>query len=105
MQDYLMECRRLRKENESLRMRIAELESAQQWHPASEPPEHDNFIALLVTDDKGEYSWEKARYANGLNNGVPKIEYRFADSNVRVEGTKFTAIGWRDLPPLPEAKP
>lgn len=44
MQDYLIECRRLRKENEALRDRIAELESAQQWHPASEPPKHENGI-------------------------------------------------------------
>ncbi len=124
MQDYLIECRRLRKENEALRARVAELEAVEkttkemwdyeeikttglrnkvlwtcdecggtwpkphfdnpdlqaefdavttcntcvslemaksliqdlqkEWNPASEPPEHDNFIALLLIDDKGE---------------------------------------------------
>mgnify|MGYP001321708665 CR=1 FL=1 len=81
MQDYLIEYRRLRKENEALRARVAELEFAQAWHPASEPPKLYAEEYLLLNFENGEY-WQEVDRWNKRN---PEC------------------IGWRDLPPLPEA--
>jgi len=70
-------------EVEQLRERIAELEAAQQWRDASEPPEMINKIHK--TSDIVELKI-KAFYSHHYNQWV-------------MTGKK---TGWRDLPPLPE---
>ena len=77
---YETQTERLERENRELRSRIAELEAAAQWHPASEPPEKYgaylvacyDYIAIDKFNDRG---WH---YADTLH-----------------------MKGWRDLPPLP----
>jgi hypothetical protein len=72
-----------------LRARIAELEDAQQWHPASEPPERlttsNESRKVLVSD--GRHCRDDF-YVHALSGG-------YWDS-----GTWATM--WCDLPPMPE---
>ena len=90
MQDYLMECRRLRRENEALRMRIAELESAQQWHPASDPPKHENGI--------------EGQTASGMVFTVWYVPTCLAYGRYVSNGEEIKIVRWRALPPLPESR-
>jgi len=91
MQDYLMECRRLRKENEALRARIAELEAANQWHDASEPPEKAGYYLVVVVTDASRYI-DRGQF----------VSHTYPYFSVGI-GCSYDIEGWRDLPPLPEA--
>jgi hypothetical protein len=67
---------------DALEAHIAELEAAQQWHPASEPPEDESKEYLLLNQDciSGEYWCE-----------VDRFSMRNPD-----------CIDWCELPPMPE---
>ena len=84
----------LETENAALRARIADLEAAQQWHPASEPPERGKDVCysknyLVYTTARlifeAYYSYYENRWVN--YNDSEDID---------------TAILYRDLPPMPE---
>ena len=89
MQDYLIECRRLRRENESLRARVAELEAEQAWHPASEPPN----------------TQRKIQIQHKIENDV-FTDHGFYADDMYVSHEKgcgwLDAVRWRELPPMPE---
>lgn len=90
MQDYLIECRRLRRENESLRARVAELEAEQAWHPASEPPETSDAKMVVYYDDCVNIGYFQHGMWYQINDGLT---------------FSHPVTHWRDLPPMPEAKP
>ncbi len=82
-----------REETKRLRDRIAELEAAVQWHPASEPPDDGKHVLLwrdnicfvgYCTVLDGRYTW--ILNAPGLPVVWPKPTH------------------WRDMPPLPDAE-
>jgi hypothetical protein len=71
-----------------LRARIAELEAAAQWHPASEPPEEEGNTgmsrAVLIQEKSGDC------YTDWYQHDQKR--WHFSKRIVR----------WRDLPPMPE---
>ena len=78
----------LQHENAQLRARIAELEAAAQWHPASEPPEEEGNTgmsrAVLIQEKSGDC------YTDWYQHDQKR--WHFSKRIVR----------WRDLPSMPE---
>jgi len=74
-----------------LRARIAELEAAQQWHDASEPPENMQRVQIKTDGHimNGIYVHSVVGYA------VTFCDQRYIIARIAVDG-------WRDLPPMPE---
>jgi hypothetical protein len=69
-----------------LKARIVELETAQPWHAASEPPEHNgNYLVAFHTVHECFYDAQEKRWERDMGDHV---EY---------EPVKQ----WRDLPPMP----
>lgn len=86
--------KQLRAELAAAHARIAALEAAQEWCPASEPPEADesfnNSIWVEGKCKSGSRVWiEKVLYAHDL-----KKWFNWHDEECNV-------IEWRDLPPMP----
>lgn len=101
----------LTQELDDANARIAELEAAQRWHPASEPPESNSSLMcsrdvivryVMGTDDDGEiydytvgyYSWPFSVGGFNLDGNVWII--RRDDSDIE-DGI---ITHWCDLPPL-----
>jgi hypothetical protein len=108
---------------DQLRARIAELEAAQAWRPASEPPEDsrrvlvsiagrykNNYITIAVylhqweeeywgdCDSFGDYDKDKDMYycpEGWYEISKDEEDYMFVDDPI---------TGWRDLPPMPEVE-
>ena len=76
---------------EQLRERIAELETAHQWHDASEPPENMQGVQIKTDGHimNGIYVHSVVGYA------VTFCDQRYIIARIAVDG-------WRDLPPMPE---
>ena len=74
---------RLERENREMKKRIAELEAANQWHDASEPPENIIEKKLLLME---------------INSTTKRRYWRIGRWLSRNESLG-TCIGWRDLPP------
>ncbi len=79
-------------ENERLAKRIAALESAAEWRSASEPPEDDRRILVILP-----YTIEEGRYRQDLKEWHVK-GYVIRDGDVK----GWTE--WPDLPPIPSGE-
>jgi hypothetical protein len=89
---------RIERENKELRARIAELEAAAQWHPASEPPEKGG--SYIVVRD-GKIAW--AYYDKMLFYAISETMGGKIDGKP-YNGWAGNVTHWRDLPPMPEVK-
>jgi hypothetical protein len=73
------------------KMRIAELEAATQWRPASEPPE--KFKSGVLYSRNVE-----------VQSATGKVYTTWYDYNLKDFADVSNTIRWRDLPPMPEVK-
>ena len=85
-----------------LRARIAELEAARQWHPASEPPEHDGRVLLEFVLNRRR-AFTSANYERRGETGA--CHYHWYDYE---RAGKYipdgTAVQWRELPAATEGE-
>ena len=84
------ERREFEKEVVRLRDRIAELEAAQQWHDASEPPEMEGENRSRLIE---------VQYKSG-NIGMESYS---EDYESKVDWATYV-LRWRELPPMPEMR-
>jgi hypothetical protein len=78
--------------------RIAELEAAQQWHPASEPPPQEACVGYDGYSRKVIFYAAGGQIIMGRCNLRRSDGYRWFDNS----GVGYCATHWRDLPPMPE---
>ena len=111
-------------EVKQLRARIAELEAAAQWHPASEPPPSEINVLCFYKNSLGKGRIVRATYYNKFEAEATDMDYwDYSDIDYKEDTDTYycpegyyesnenddvqwkiseTVTHWRDLPPMPE---